>query len=98
MKSFVKWSLEICFGMVMTLSIFLTVMLVTNSKNETYYAKIYERNWLNYYITDLIFTKSNCPNEYPVVNLGIWSGFNEGCYCINQVGIVKLLMIFSIIV
>jgi len=85
MINFAKWSLEVLFGIIIIIAVLSSLKFFFNSKYDTIYANVYEMNWKKTYITDFMLSSDECPTNYQKLELGIWSGYNEGCYCNNTV-------------
>lgn len=78
--------LEINICVVIFLTLFFGAALIALSKNSSYLARVYQRNWNTAYITDVMVAYNlTCPTGYEVQGIGMWSGFGNGtCLCTDQ--------------
>jgi hypothetical protein len=76
-----NWFLDIVNYSLLMVSFIFAIVLIYFTDDDLYLYNNYKRNWSTGYITDVTFQQNECPVKYEKVKLGMWSGFNEGCYC-----------------
>ena len=81
--SFSDWILDIILFILYFLLVITCPMLYirTPIKTSKYLRKLYDRNWNNGIISNIILN-SSCPTQSKSINLAIWSGYKKNsCYC-----------------
>jgi hypothetical protein len=81
-----NWCIDVVNYSLLMLSFVATLVLILTTDDDPYLHNNYKRNWDSRYITDVKFVKTEdkCPDGYSQLQLGVWSGFNEGCYCKHE--------------
>jgi hypothetical protein len=82
-----NWFLDIVNYSLLMVSFIIALVLIYFTDDDLYLYNNYNKNWNTGYITDILFqpTGSPCPDRYQREIIGMWSGFNNGCYCKHYV-------------
>jgi hypothetical protein len=66
----------------LSLSFVLALILIYYTNNNKFLSDTYSKNWNTNYIIDIkTVINEPCPSGYDQAVLGLWSGFDKGCYC-----------------
>lgn len=98
--NYLNWILEKKVYIIVLISWAFSVALLTTLFDYSYLETIYKRSWSLSYIKDIEFVlkDEDCKKDkgWEKLSIGAWSGFKEGCICVNR-DINELKMLNGII-